>query len=90
MEPAWARRGEYDDAKGERPTPLLLYDLWNDPYCLSPVNEERPELVERYTRFLEDQFEAHRALARHIGAPEEEVELTPDQLESLRSLGYIQ
>jgi arylsulfatase A-like enzyme len=90
VEPGWARRGEYDDARGERPAPLLLYDLWQDPYCLSPVNEERPELVEKYTKFLDAQFAAHQALATHVGDAGREVELTPEQLESLRSLGYIQ
>jgi arylsulfatase A-like enzyme len=89
VQPSWARRGEYDDARGQRPAPLLLYDLWTDPYCLSPVNEDRPELVEKYTKFLEAQFEAHRALAEHVGAAGEEMVLTPEQLETLRSLGYI-
>jgi len=90
VEPAWARRGEYDDAIGGRPTPLLLYDLWHDPYCLKPVNEEQPGLVEEYTEFLEAQFEAHLLLKEHVGAAAGEVELTPDQLEALQSLGYIQ
>jgi arylsulfatase A-like enzyme len=90
VRPSWARRGEYDDAQGERPAPLLLYDLWHDPYCLDPVNEEYPELVEKYTELLEAQFKAHQALAQHVGAAGEEIELTPEQLETLRSLGYIQ
>jgi arylsulfatase A-like enzyme len=90
VEPAWAGRGEYDDAIGGRPTPLLVYDLWNDPLCLSPVNDERPELVEKYTKFLEAQFEAHLMLREHIGTSAGEIELTPEQLEALRALGYIQ
>ena len=89
VEPAWARRGEYDDAIGGRPTPLLLYDLWNDPYCLSPVNDERPDLVQEYTDFLEAQFEAHLALREYVGIATNEIELTPEQLRGLRSLGYI-
>jgi arylsulfatase A-like enzyme len=90
VQPAWAGRGEYDDARGERLAPLLLFDLWNDPYCLDPVNEERPGLVEKYAELLEAQFEAHQALAEHVGAAGEEIVLTPEQLETLRSLGYIQ
>lgn len=67
---------------------LLLYDLWNDPMCLRSLHEERPDLVEKYTKFLEAQFQAHQALAQRFtrgeGSP-----LTPEQLRTLRSLGYI-
>ena len=60
-----------------------------DPYCLKSLHEERPDLVQKYTEFLEAQFEAHQALAkqftRSAGSP-----LTPEQLRTLRSLGYIQ
>jgi arylsulfatase A-like enzyme len=72
-----------------RPTPLLLYDLWNDPFCLHSLHEERPDLVEKYTKFLEAQWEAHQALAQ-LFTPSESVALTPEQLETLRALGYIQ
>ena len=72
-----------------RPTPLLLYDLWNDPYCLNNLHDERPDLVEKYTAFLEAQFEAHQALAK-LFTPSGDVVLTPEQLERLRALGYIQ
>jgi arylsulfatase A-like enzyme len=78
-----------EEALWRRPVPLLLYDLWNDPFCLSSVHEEHPELVEHYTAFLEKQWEAHQALAKHF-TQEGEVVLTPEQLETLRSLGYIQ
>jgi arylsulfatase A-like enzyme len=73
----------------QRPVPLLLYDLWNDPECLHSLHEERPELVEKYTKFLEAQFEAHQALAQHFTRSEDSP-LTPEQLRTLRSLGYIQ
>ncbi len=72
-----------------RPVPLLLYDLWNDPMALWSVHEERPDLVQKYTAFLEEQFEAHLALSQYF-TPSGEVELTPEQLRSLRALGYIQ
>jgi arylsulfatase A-like enzyme len=67
---------------------LLLYDLWNDPYTLHSVNEEHPDLVEKYTKFLEAQWEAHLVLAQRF-TPSEDSVLTPEQLETLRSLGYI-
>ncbi len=72
-----------------RPVPLLLYDLWNDPHCLKSLHEERPDLVKKYTKFLEAQFEAHQSLAQHFTRSEDSP-LTPEQLRTLRSLGYIQ
>jgi arylsulfatase A-like enzyme len=85
------RPPEYDPeevAMFRRPIPLLLYDLWNDPYCLHSIHEERPDLVEKYTAFLEAQFEAHQALAKMF-TPSEALPLTSQQLEALRALGYI-
>jgi len=72
-----------------RPVPLLLYDLWNEPMALWSLHEERPDLVQKYTAFLEEQFEAHMALAQYF-TPSGEVALTPEQLRTLRALGYIQ
>jgi hypothetical protein len=46
-------------------------------------------LVEKYSAFLEAQWEAHQALAQYI-TRSESVALTPEQLETLRALGYIQ
>ena len=74
--------------KRRRAAPLLLYDLWEDPYGLNSLHEERPDLVEHYTAFLEAQWEAHQALAQQFTRGEESP-LTPEQLRSLRSLGYI-
>ncbi len=71
-----------------RPVPLLLYDLWNDPMALWSLHEERPDLVQKYTAFLEEQFEAHMALAQYF-TPSGALEMTPEQLRSLRALGYI-
>ena len=72
-----------------RPVPLLVYDLWNDPLCLDSLHEERPDLVEKYTEFLQRQWEAHQALAQRFSRSGE-APLTPEQLRTLRSLGYIQ
>jgi arylsulfatase A-like enzyme len=72
-----------------RAAPLLLFDLWNDPNLSHSLHEERPDLVERYTAFLEAQWEAHQALGQ-LFTPSESVALTPEQLEALRALGYIQ
>jgi arylsulfatase A-like enzyme len=72
----------------QRPWPVLLYDLWNDPLCIAPVNEQQPDLVDKYTKFLLDQWKDHEALAKQF-KPGPKVALTPEQLERLRSLGYI-
>ncbi len=72
-----------------RATPLVLYDLWSDPMAVHALNEEHPDLVEKYTAFLEAQFEAHQALGQ-LFTPSESVALTPEQLQTLRTLGYIQ
>ena len=77
------------EAARRRPVPLLLYDLWNDPFCVTSVHEERPDLVEKYTEFLEAQFEAHIALSQYF-TRSGDVALTPEQLQTLRTLGYIQ
>ena len=71
-----------------RPAPLLLYDLWNDPQCLRSLHEGRPELVRRYAEFLESKLREHRALAKKFSRAAD-APLNPEQIESLRSLGYI-
>ena len=72
----------------QRPAPLLVCDLWNDPMCSHSLHEERPDLVEKYTAFLEAQREAHQSLAQ-LFTRSGSVVLTPEQLETLRALGYI-
>jgi arylsulfatase A-like enzyme len=68
---------------------VLIYDLETDPFATRNVNEEHPELVEKYTAMLEKQWEAHQLLAQRFSVTGQ-VEMTPEQLETLRSLGYIQ
>lgn len=68
---------------------LLLFDLLEDPFATRPVNDEYPEIVEREMRRLSGLWEAHRALSQRFAAGDAEP-LTPEQLEQLRSLGYIQ
>jgi arylsulfatase A-like enzyme len=68
---------------------LLVYDLWDDPLLERPINENRPDLVERYTKLLEAQVEANAALRALILGGGQSVELRPEQLEQLRRLGYI-
>jgi len=74
-----------------RAEPLVVYDLWDDPLLTSPLNEHRPDLVEKYRTFLEQQFAAHTALRELVmsGGSAGTVQLDPEQLERLRALGYI-
>jgi arylsulfatase A-like enzyme len=70
------------------PVPVLVYDVWEDPDCMRPLNEERPDLVEKYTDFLEEKWaEFHEVSKRFLRS--EDVPMTPEQLRTLRSLGYI-
>ena len=66
----------------------MVFDLWNDPICVKPINEQRPDLVTKYTKFLEDTWKDHQTLAKRF-TPGGQKTLTPEQLERLRSLGYI-
>ncbi len=83
------RDAQDDDPTQEQRRPsLLLFDLWRDPHYGGTVHEERPDLVEKYTKFLEAQWEAHQSLAQ-LFSRSDALALTPEQLETLRALGYI-
>jgi len=69
---------------------LLVYYLWDDQLLERPINEERPDLVEKYTKLLEAQVELNAALRKLIAGRGQSVELSPEDLEQLRTLGYIQ
>jgi arylsulfatase A-like enzyme len=79
---------ETEKPENLRPAPLLLYDLWSDPQCLRSLHGGCPELVNKYTKFLEDKLKEHRSLAKKFSRAAE-VPLNPEQIETLRSLGYI-
>lgn len=75
---------------GPPPGPrLLLYDLWNDPYCLKSLHESRPDLVKKYTALLERTYREHQALAKKFPREKEGGSLGSEQLKALESLGYI-
>ena len=72
-----------------RPSSLLLYDLWDDPFALQSLHAEHPDLVEKYTRLIQLQWQQSRELGKQFTRPSE-APLTPEQLATLRALGYIQ
>ncbi len=69
--------------------PFLVYDLWNDPWCLKSLHKERPDLVKKYTAILERISREHRALAKKFPREKEGGALGSEQLQTLKSLGYI-
>lgn len=68
---------------------LLLYDLEADPFALKAVNDEHPEIAKRYHRELLKHWQAHQALATQF-QDSDTAAMTPDQLQQLQALGYIQ
>ena len=68
---------------------LLLYDLDADRFALHSVNAEHPDLAEKYARELYHLWQAHVALRQRFTAAGE-TSLTPEQLQQLKALGYIQ
>jgi arylsulfatase A-like enzyme len=87
--PVGGRWGAHHEFFPDQPR-FLLYDLEADPFATTAVNDEHPQLVERYRRLLQLQWKAHLALAKQFAGEIEEVPLSPEQLEQLKSLGYIQ
>ena len=86
--PAGGRWGAVHEYYPEAPR-LLLYDLEVDPFARHAVNAEHPELVAKYGALLREQWAAHQALAERFGETSD-ITLTPEQLQQLRALGYIQ
>jgi arylsulfatase A-like enzyme len=78
---------EDSSAVEERP-PLLLYDLWENPYYGGSVHEDRPGLVKKYTEYLKAKWKSHRELAQRFTRSSDAL-LNPEQTRALRSLGYI-
>jgi len=62
-----------------------LYDVTRDPLERNNVASANPEPVERYRLMLEPQLAALMHTREGATAPK----LTPEQLESMKSLGYV-
>lgn len=57
----WGASSGIGPPSGEtRPWPVLLYEVWADPWALRPLNEQHPDLVKKYTKFLEDTWKDHQ------------------------------
>ncbi|HSA95358.1 MAG TPA: sulfatase, partial [Acidobacteriota bacterium] len=71
-----------------RPAPLLIFDVWEDPHAFKSLHAERPDLVAKYSKMLDAIWKEHQALAKKFSRAAS-VSLTPQQVETLRSLGYL-
>jgi arylsulfatase A-like enzyme len=71
-----------------RPAPLLIFDIGADPHAFRSLHEGRPGLAEKYSKILGRLWNEHLKLARKFSRPGS-VPLAPDQIETLRSLGYL-
>jgi arylsulfatase A-like enzyme len=71
-----------------RPAPLLVFDVRDDPHALHSLHAERPDLAAKYAKMLERIWDENRALARRYTRPAR-VPMTSEEIERLRSLGYI-
>jgi arylsulfatase A-like enzyme len=83
--------GGWRAARPHRPeTPrLLLYDLKADPFCTTNVNAAHPARVQAYTTQLQAVWAEHVALASQFEAPSQG-KAGYDQIEALRTLGYLE
>jgi arylsulfatase A-like enzyme len=71
-----------------RPAPLLVFDIERDPHAFRSLHVERPDLVRKYSKMLGRIWTEHRALAAKFNRAGR-TQMTPEQAEALRSLGYI-
>ena len=67
---------------------FTLYDSWGDRHYGGSVHEDHPDLVAKYTALLKAQWETQRALAKRF-TRSADLALTPEQLRTLRALGYV-
>ena len=64
-----------------------LFDHVNDPINMTNVADQHPEVVERLATYLKNWQEA--ALAAKLETEAAAEEMSPEELEKLRALGYI-
>ncbi|MDA8018059.1 MAG: sulfatase [Thermoanaerobaculia bacterium] len=68
---------------------LLIYDVEADPRAVQHVAEPNPKLVGESERRLWLLWKKHLALAAEFEAGEE-ADLSPEQVEALKALGYVE
>lgn len=88
-EPWWSvRQGPFKLISAPAPTTNRLYDVAADPWEQSPIEWERPEVMEELLGLLGPWQSEMRAFAsRHDEGGE--AELTGEEVDRLRALGYL-
>lgn len=81
-----------DDKKSSRvrlrPAPLLIFDVQADPHALRSIHAERPDLVAKYSKMLGRLWKEDLTLSRKYTRAGQ-IPMTSEEIERLRSLGYI-
>jgi hypothetical protein len=75
-------------SEGDESLRFYLADRWIDPHYGGNVRKMFPDISKKYINFLKKKWREHQELAKLFSRSDEE-SLTPEQLETLRSLGYI-
>jgi arylsulfatase A-like enzyme len=75
-------------SEGDESPRFYLADRWIDPHYGGNVRKKYPDISEKYINFLKKKWREHQELAK-LFSRSNEGSLTPEQLETLRSLGYI-
>lgn len=87
----WAvstRIGTDEGGRQTGPWASMLFDLRHDLRCEVPRNVARPDLVAKYVGVIQQHWRANQQLAKRF-SHQTAVGMTPEELERLRSLGYI-
>jgi hypothetical protein len=84
LEGTWKAIWPSDPAPGVGPQ---LFDLAQDPGENEDLAARRPDRVEYFTRLREGAREKYSRLA--LVGPSESSPLSPEEIEQLRSLGYL-
>lgn len=71
-----------------RPAPLLIFDVQADPHALQSIHAERPDLTAKYSKMLGRLWKENLALSRKF-ARTGKLPMTREEIERLRSLGYL-
>lgn len=71
-----------------RPAALLVFDIRADPHALRSIHAERPDLAAKYSKMLGRLWKEELTLSRKYTRAGN-IPMTSEEIERLRSLGYI-
>ena len=79
------RRGKFKLVHQQNPENVALYNLEADPFEQIDLSSDEPQAV----RMLLAEMERRRSQFGRDSAPDNQIELEPEEAERLRALGYI-